>query len=97
MRRTLLLVLVVIFLLNLTIAGWALTLTDDPATMVPLSMLFTQWCKDREMSYWETFWTITLISVAKEVADQAGENDFNSGHIAQNLLGMTVSWFVFDF
>ncbi|MFC1516964.1 hypothetical protein ACFL5G_00230 [Candidatus Margulisiibacteriota bacterium] len=78
-------------------ASLALTLTDDPATMVPISMLAAQWCRDQEMDYWETFWIVTTFSVAKEVADQAAGNSFDSGHIGLNLLGMTFSWFIFDF
>ncbi len=75
----------------------AMTITDDQATMVPVSMLVTQLCKHNELGFWETFWTVTAFSVVKEIADQAGGNEFNSGHIGQNLAGMTLSWFLFSF
>lgn len=75
----------------------AMTLTDDPATMIPLSMVVARLCKNNGMSYWEAFWLTTAFSVAKEVADQAARRDFNSGHIGMNLAGMTFSWFILDF
>jgi len=86
--------LIVILLAN---ALSALELTDDPATMGALSMFLAQWCKDQGLSYGEAFlWTLTL-SVAKEIADQAADKGFNSGHIGLNLLSMSFSWFIFDF
>ncbi len=97
MRKTCVALSLVFALLCSVVPAQAMTLTDDPATMVPLSMALTQVCKSNGMGYWETFWTITAFSVLKEIADQAGENDFNSGHIGLNLAGMTMSWFLFNF
>lgn len=97
MRSFVAIILVITLVLGLTVCSQALTLTDDPVTVVPVCMIIAQVCKSNGMDYWETFWTITAISVVKEIADQAGGNTFDSGHIGQNLAGMTFSWFLFSF
>jgi hypothetical protein len=97
MRKFQIIALVLIILLCGQMYGYAASITDDSSTMIPLSMLLAQWCKDKDMEYSEAFWITMFLSLGKEALDQASGRTFSSTHVAYNMLGMTLSWYIFNF